>query len=49
MFWQPLLDFKDGKTSRADAVNLIAETYQGFYRLFIDARAKAKALEGAEG
>ena len=49
VFWQPLLDLKDGKTSRANAVDRIAETYQGFYRLFIDARAKAKALEGAEG
>lgn len=49
VFWQPLMDFKDGKTSRADAVDRIAETYQGFYRLFIDARARTKAVDGAGG
>ena len=49
VFWQPLLDLKDGKTSRADAVSRIAETYHRFYKVFIDARTRAKAFEGAEG
>ena len=41
VFWQPLADYKDGKSSREGAVARIAETYRGLYRLFTDARAKA--------
>ena len=40
VFWQPLVDHKDGKTSRADAVSRIAGTYQRLYELFVDARAR---------
>lgn len=41
VFWQPLLDYKDDKTSRAEAVSRIAGTYQGLFELFLDSRAKA--------
>ena len=43
VFWQPLVDYKDGKSSREDAAARIAETYQGLYRLFTESRAKAAA------
>ena len=45
VFWQPLVDYKEGKSFRADAVSRIASTYQGFHKLFIDARARVTALE----
>jgi len=48
VFWQPLVDYKEGMISRADAVSRIAGTYQRLYKLFIDARAKATAWQGAE-
>jgi myo-inositol catabolism protein IolC len=38
-FWQPLLDLKEGKTSRAQAVSRIGGNYQRIYQLFIKARA----------
>jgi len=40
VFWQPLVDYKDGKISREDAVSRISSTYQELYKLFIDARSK---------
>ncbi len=43
VFWQPLLDYKDGAISRAEAVSRIAGTYQVLYKLFIDARARVLA------
>jgi 5-dehydro-2-deoxygluconokinase len=43
VFWQPLVEHKDGGISRADAVSRIAGTYGRLYRLFIDARAKSGA------
>ena len=45
VFWQPLVDYKDGGISRAEAVNRIAETYRQLYRLFVDARSRAPAGE----
>ena len=44
VFWQPLVDHKEGLISRADAVGRIAGTYQGLYELFLDARAQAAAV-----
>ncbi len=41
VFWQPLLDYKDDKTSRAEAVSRIAGTYQGLFELFLESRARA--------
>jgi myo-inositol catabolism protein IolC len=38
-FWQPLLDLKEGKTSRAQAVSRIGGNYQRIHQLFIKARA----------
>ena len=43
VFWAPLVEYKDGGISRAEAVSRIAGTYRRLYRLFIDARAKASA------
>ena len=39
VFWQPLVDYKDGAISRAEAASRIAGTYQRLYKLFIDARS----------
>ncbi len=44
VFWQPLLDYKDDKTSRAEAVSRIAGTYQGLFELFLESRAKAATV-----
>ena len=44
VFWQSLVDFKDTKASRAEAVSGIAGTYQRLYQLFVDARAKAATV-----
>ena len=43
VFWQPLVAFKDGSISRAEAVSRIAGTYQRLYRLFVDTRSAARA------
>ena len=42
-FWNPLVEFKNDSISRPDAVARIAGTYQGLYRLFLEARASAQA------
>ncbi len=44
VFWQSLVDVKDGKASRAEAVSRIAGIYQRLYQLFVDARAKAATV-----
>ena len=49
VFWQPLVDHKDGAISRAEAGSRIAETYQRLYKLFVDARSRAPAGERAGG
>ena len=41
VFWQPLLDHKEGRISHDEAVSRVARAYQGFYYLFTNARAKA--------
>ena len=38
VFWQPLVEHKDGVISRAEALSRIADSYQRLYNLFIDAR-----------
>ncbi len=43
VFWQPLLDFKDGSITRSEAVGRIAGTYRRLYKLFIGARSAAHA------
>ncbi len=43
VFWQPLVDFKDGSISRAEAVERIAGTYRRLYQLFVGARSAATA------
>ncbi len=43
VFWGPLVDFKDGRISRDEAVSHIADNYRGFYELFTQARAQAGA------
>ena len=49
VFWQPLVDYKDGGISRAEAASRIAGTYQRLYKLFVDARSRARAGERAVG
>ena len=43
VFWQPLVEYKDGSISRAEAVSRIARTYQRMYQVFGDARSAATA------
>ena len=43
VFWQPLVDFKDGSISRAEAVSRIAGRYQQMHRVFSDARSATTA------
>lgn len=40
VFWGPLMDHKEGRISRDEAVARISETYQGLYALFTEVRAK---------
>ena len=40
VFWRPLVDYKDGKISREDAISRISGTYQELYNLFMDQRSK---------
>ena len=47
VFWQPLVEYRDGAISRSEAVAKVARTYQGFYELFVGARAGA-SVAGAE-
>jgi myo-inositol catabolism protein IolC len=42
-FWQPLVDWRDNKTSREGAVDEIARRYQEFVGVFESARAKTSA------
>ena len=49
VFWQPLVDYKDGGISRSEAVNRIAQTYRKLYTLFVDARSQAPAGERTAG
>ncbi len=44
VFWQPLVNHKEGKISRDEAVNWVASGYHGFYKLFTKARSGAKAV-----
>ena len=46
VFWQPLVDHKDGKIDRTQAVSRIASTYQGLYNLFIQTCADASLSKG---
>ena len=41
VFWQPLVDYKDGSISRAEAISLISGTYRRLYQLFVNARSAA--------
>ena len=41
VFWQALVDHKDGTISRDETVTRIADRYRGLYRLFTGARAAA--------
>ncbi len=43
VFWQPLVEYKDGSISRAEAVSRIARTYQRMFRVFVGARSAATA------
>ena len=38
VFWQPLVDYRNGKISRSEAASRIANSYQRLCNLFIDAR-----------
>jgi 5-dehydro-2-deoxygluconokinase len=40
VFWHPVLDYKEGKISRAEAVDRIGRNYHRIYQLFIGARAR---------
>ena len=42
-FWAPLVDYKDDRLSRAEAVSRIAGTYRELYQLFVEARSGAAA------
>jgi myo-inositol catabolism protein IolC len=44
VFWQSLLDLRDGKISRTDAVSQIGDNYHRLYKLFVDERAKTTSL-----
>ncbi len=35
IFWEPLLSWKEGKTSREETVRKIAENYKHFYKVFV--------------
>ena len=43
VFWQPLMDFKDGSITRAEAVERIAGTYRRLYQVFVSARSATHA------
>ena len=43
VFWQPLVEYKDGSISRAEAVSRIGRNYQRMYQVFGDARSAATA------
>ncbi len=43
VFWQPLVEYKDGSISRGEAVSRIARTYHRMYRVFVGARSTATA------
>ena len=43
VFWQPLLEYKDGSLSRNEAVGCIAGTYQRLHRWFVESRSAALA------
>ena len=42
VFWKPLVDYKDGATSRPESVSRIAATYAGLHALFTGERARAQ-------
>ena len=39
VFWQPLLDYKEDRISRAEAVSRVAGTYGELYQIFVEARS----------
>lgn len=41
IFWDDIVSFKDGKTTREEAINRISKNYQHFYNLFMEGRRKA--------
>jgi len=47
VFWQPLVDYKEGSISRDEAVARIAMAYQGFCKLFTGARGRYAGDGGA--
>ena len=44
VFWQPLVEYRDRAISRSEAVARITRAYQGFYELFVGARAGASTV-----
>jgi myo-inositol catabolism protein IolC len=38
IFWQSLVDYKDGKISKEEAISQIAQKYQHFYQIFTNAK-----------
>ena len=49
VFWQPLVDHKEDRISRAEAVARIARTYRELYQLFVDARSGAATGQSRGG
>ena len=45
VFWQPLVDHKEGLISRSEAAGRIAETYRRLHELFVGARVGAAAQQ----
>ena len=48
VFWQPLVEFRDGVTTREQASDRIATTYRRFYDLFVEARSAVTQTHGAD-
>ena len=46
VFWQPLIDFKDGAATREQASERIAATYRRLYDLFVESRKGVAATPG---
>jgi myo-inositol catabolism protein IolC len=38
VFWQPVLDFKEKRLTKAEAIDIISKNYQFFYTLFLENR-----------
>ena len=49
VFWEPLVEFKDGTVTREQASDRIGKTYRRFYDLFVEARSAVTQTRAAAG